>query len=183
MTQYVSPVARPSAYPTELERQLTLSDGRTVSVRPVVPADSAQLVLEMEGADPDTIYQRFFRHPVHLDPATLDRMTRLDYRDRLALAVFADDGAGVAIARYETSEPGVAEVAVVVQPEWRRAGIATTLLRMLEEAAIERGITRFTAVYLPANQPIISRLTHLGFTIGDIEGGLGTASKELVAAG
>ena len=128
-------MTRPAAYPSDLEVQLPLEDGRTVLVRPVVPDDAPMLVRQLEHADPDTIYQRFFRYPVHLDAETLDHMTRLDYHDRLALAAFAADGEGVAIARYEIIEPGLAEVAVVVQPEWRLLGLGTALLEMLEGAA------------------------------------------------
>ena len=179
MNQYVSPVTRPAAYPSELETRLALKDGHAVSVRPVVPDDAPMLVRQLERADPDTIYQRFFRYPVHLDAGQLDHMTRLDYHERLALAVFADDGEGVAIARYESIEPGVAEVAVVVQPEWRRLGLGTRLLELLESAAIERGIDRFTALYLPDNHQIVSLLERVGFTPGAIDGGLGTASKDL----
>lgn len=179
MSEYVSPSTRPAAYPSDLEVQLPLEDGRTVLVRPVVPDDAPMLVRQLEHADPDTIYQRFFRYPVHLDAETLDHMTRLDYHDRMALAAFAADGEGVAIARYEIIEPGLAEVAVVVQPEWRLLGLGTALLEMLEGAALERGITRFTAIFLPDNRQIASLLERVGFSSGGIDGGLGTASKDL----
>ncbi|MDQ3781389.1 MAG: GNAT family N-acetyltransferase [Actinomycetota bacterium] len=177
-----SPADRPAGYPAELELPLNLKDGRGVNIRPVVPDDAGRLGEEVERADADTIYQRFFRNPVRLDAATLDHLTRLDYRERLAVAAFSADGEGVAIARYETVEPGCAEVAIVVKPEWRRAGLGSALLDLLERAAIARGVTRFMAVYLPANERIVALLGSVGFTIDGVAGGLGQASKQLVDA-
>ncbi len=136
---------------------------------------------QMGRADPDTIYQRFFRYPVQLDPATVDRLTRLDYQGRLALAAFTPEGEGIAIARYEATDPGSAEVAVVVLPEWRRVGLGTALLDRIESAARARGITRLDAVYLPDNERIVSLLERVGYTPQGIDGGLGTATKDLTA--
>lgn len=178
----VTPEDKPPGYPAELELALTLRDGRVVFARPLVPGDAPRLASEVERADPDTIYQRFFRNPVHLDAATLDHMTRLDYEERLAVAAFTADGEGVAIARYETVEPGTAEVAIVVKPDWRRAGLGAALLDLMERAAIARGVTRFIAVYLPANQRIVALLGSVGFAIDGVVGGLGQASKQLVEA-
>ncbi|MBA2336852.1 MAG: GNAT family N-acetyltransferase [Acidimicrobiia bacterium] len=182
MNMHVSPATRPVGYPTELELQLTLADGRGVSVRPMVPDDASLLSLELERADADTIYQRFFRNPVRFDAATLEHMTHLDYRERLAVAAFTANDEGVAIARYETVEPGDAEVAIVVKPDWRRAGLGRALLDLLERAAIARGVTRFIAVYLPANERIVALLGSVGFAIDGMVGGLGQASKQLVDA-
>ncbi len=174
-----SPEVRPPSYPIDLERHLTLADGRRVFVRPVIPEDASMIVTELERADPETVYQRFFRVPVRLDPPQLTRLTHLDYRDRLALAAFADDGSGVAITRYETIEPGVAEVAVVVNSDWRGAGLGTSLLDLLERAAADRGVHRLTAVFLPGNDRVASLLERRGFALGPLDGGLGTAEKLL----
>ena len=63
-------------------------------------------------------------------------------------------GESVAVARYEPVDDGVAEVAVVVDPGWRRIGVATALVEMLAEAALERDIHSFGASYLADNQPV-----------------------------
>ena len=41
----------PTGYPTELERQVTLDDGRVVFVRPIVPGDIDGLRAAIAGAD------------------------------------------------------------------------------------------------------------------------------------
>lgn len=42
-------------------------------------------------------------------------------------------------------------------PGWRRVGLGTQLLNLLGRAAIQRGIRRFTAIYLAQNEAV-SRL-------------------------
>jgi GNAT superfamily N-acetyltransferase len=178
-----APSRRPAGYPAEFEQWIEVADGRTVFARPIVPDDAPMLQREIETADPETIYQRFFRAPVRLDAAQLDRLCRLDYGARFALAAFSTDGEGVAIVRYESTEPGVAEVAVVVQNEWRGLGLGTALLASLEEAAVERGIRRFTAYYLPDNAAIEALLSDRGFTTGICDGEVSFAEKDLSPEG
>lgn len=179
MTTPFQPLAKlPAGYPKDFERWFTLCDDREVWIRPVVPEDSALLAKEIEIADMDTLYQRFFNPTVRLDTATLHYLTELDYRRRLALAAFGD-GEGVGIARYEPAENGVAEVAVVVKPQWRRVGLATELFRLLEEAAAERGFHTLTAFYLADNHAIERVLDKRGFGERKIDGGIAGVTKHI----
>ena len=65
---------------------------------------------------------------------------------------------GVAIAQYEPAGDGVAEIAIVVAPAWRRAGLAGVLVQLLAEAAADRGIHTFIASYLAENRPVAALL-------------------------
>jgi len=82
---------------------------------------------------------------------------------RFALAA-ADEmtGRGAAIARYESLGDGVAEIAVVVDPGWRRVGLATALIEMLAGATLDCGIHTFSATYLAQNRPVAALLAHAG---------------------
>lgn len=140
-----------------------LGDGRAVSVDLLTPADAAELGSAIEHADPETLYRRFCGTPPRVTPKLLRRLTELDYELRYALVARAPDGHGVAVARYEaTAEPGVADVAVVVDPAWRRAGLATALVRMLAEAAVAHGFHAFTVTYLAGNVPVAELLDEAG---------------------
>jgi len=62
---------------------------------------------------------------------------------------------GVAIARYESAgQDGTADVTIAVTPAWRHVGLAAELLRVLAQAASERGIHTFTGMYLADNRPV-----------------------------
>ncbi len=168
----------PEGYPFDYERRLTLKDGRHIYVRPVVPGDAVLLASAVEQADPDTLYHRFFNPAIRLDKKRLRFLTEVDFEDRFALVAFAD-GEGVAIARFEPAGEGIAEVAVVVRPNWRKAGLATKLFHLLEEAAIERGLSTFEAFYLPDNHAIERVLEKRGFGDVSVESGVARVTKQL----
>ena len=158
--QPVPEAVRPGRPPEDFRRTLRLRDGRAARVDPLTPADAPELAEAIRNADPETLYRRFCGAPPRVTPRLLRHLTKLDYVRRFALA--ARDpatGRGIAVARYEaTEQPGVADVAVVVDPAWRRVGLATALVRMLAEAAVTSGIHRFTATYLASNQAVTELL-------------------------
>lgn len=154
---------RPPRYPAEFERTVRLQDGRTVAVRPIVPDDAAELATALATADPVTLRRRFLGAPPRVTPALLKRLTVVDYTRRFALVAFdPDTGRGIAVARYEWLADGIAEVAVVVDPAWRRCGLATALIELLAEAALARGIHEFSASFLAENRPVEGLLAHVG---------------------
>ncbi len=178
MTIISAPLSVPPGYPRQFEERASLRDGRSVFIRPVVPTDAAALEFELEHADPETLFNRFFRSSIRVDNELLTHLTVLDYDRRFALAAFAE--AGVAIARYEgTPGSDVAEVAVAVKPEWRRVGLATILLRRLEQAAGERGINRFRADFLAESEAARALIASAGFETPIYELGVGSVERDL----
>ena len=146
----------PADYPQKYRRLVTLRDGRGVLIRPILPSDAPALAEAIESADADTIRRRYLgRHP-QVTPELLDYLTTVDYTSRFALvAVEPASQRGVAIARYEPADQdGTAEVAIAVAPGWRDAGLAGELLRLLAQAASERGMHTFTGTYLADNSPV-----------------------------
>ncbi|HSP39309.1 MAG TPA: GNAT family N-acetyltransferase [Frankiaceae bacterium] len=151
----VAPSSRPPGYPTAYEQWVELDDGRRVFLRPVVPADAAELGEAIRSADPETLHLRFLGGPPRVTPALLDHLTRVDYVRHFALVARAEDGQGVAIARYVADrDGGSAEVAVAVLPGWRHVRVATSLVRALATRALECGIADFTASFVPENRPV-----------------------------
>ncbi|MEA2023401.1 MAG: GNAT family protein [Actinomycetota bacterium] len=170
----------PIGYPRELEGHFELSDGRKVQIRPILPKDVDDLAEAIAHADSQTLLHRFFTAAPHLSEKQIHYLAEVDYRRRLALVAADIDGRGVAVARYEChSDSTVAEVAVVVAPEWRSGGLATEMLRRLEAPARENGFTELDAVYLPENHPIARVFEHLGYSDQRIEDGLARVSKNL----
>jgi GNAT superfamily N-acetyltransferase len=153
----------PPGYPRECEREATLRDGRHVLIRPILPSDAPELAEAIETADPDTLRRRFLGGPPRVTPALLAHLTVVDYVQRFALvAIDAVTGRGVAVARYEPAGEGVADIAVVVRPDWRRVGLGTVLIRCLAKAAAERGIHTFSASYLAENPPVAALVEDAG---------------------
>ena len=146
----------PPGYPQEYQRVVTLRDGRDVLIRPILPSDAPALAEAIRSADADTIRRRYLGGHPQVTPELLAHLTTIDYGSRFALVAVEPVGLrGVAIARYEPAEQdGTAELAIVVSPGWRHAGLATELIRMLARAASERGIHTFTGTYFADNRPV-----------------------------
>lgn len=140
-----------------------LADGREVWLTPVTPADRDELAEALRHADLDTLFHRFCGAPPPVTPALLAHLTDLDQVRRCAIAARDGAGRGVAIARYEaTSVPGTAEVAVVVTPPWRRAGLATAMVRRLADTARANGFRWFSAMHLAGHEPVARMLRSAG---------------------
>ena len=73
------------------------------------------------------------------------------------------------------TEPGTANVAIVIADEWQRKGIAKRLFGMLIEAARARGLTRLEGEVLAENLPACGLVSGFGFTLSQSE-----SSPELV---
>ena len=153
----------PPGYPRECEQEVTLRDGRRVLIRPILPSDAPELAEAIKTADPGTLRRRFLGGSPRVTPALLAHLTVVDYMQRFALvAIDMITGSGVAVARYEPAGEGVADIAVVVRPAWRRVGLGTALILCLAKAAAERGIHTFSASYLAENAPVAALVEDAG---------------------
>lgn len=146
---------RPAGYPASYERTVVLSDGRRAHLRPVVPEDVEELAAAIARSDRETLRRRFLGGSPPHSPADLERLVRVDYRRRFALAAFDDDGTGIGIARYEgeKSWPAV-ELAVAVDPAWRGVGLGGELVTRVARRAAEMGARSLTADFYNDNREV-----------------------------
>lgn len=127
---------------------------RTVTQRPIRPDDAERLARLFARLSPTSRYRRFFSPVTTLPRGALHRLAIVDHDRREAIvAVHGDEIVGV--ASYEGStvddDATTAEVAVLVDDEWQRAGIARFLLDRLASEARRHGIDTFTATVLADN--------------------------------
>lgn len=151
-----------TAYPAELEREITLRDGARLRLRPIRSDDQDRLIAFHDRLSRQTAYQRFFSVMRRLPPDWAHWLANVDYQRRLALlAEHGEAGAPelVGVARYEsTDQQDTAEIAFVIQDDWQNRGLGTILLDALLAAAEARGIRRFRAYVLAGNARMIDLL-------------------------
>lgn len=151
-------------YPDRWESDVVLSDGGTMSVRPIRPSDAERIVQFHERQSPESIYFRFFSPRPVLSERDVERFTQVDYVDRMAfIGLIGEDLVGV--ARYDRHRArSDAEVAFFIDDRHHGRGMATVLLEYLAAAAREVGISGFTASVLPHNRKMLGVFTQAGFT-------------------
>jgi GNAT superfamily N-acetyltransferase len=147
-------------YPKKYEMDECFNKELKVHFRPIQPTDERGLKELFYSHTPSTIYQRYFADLKHLPYETVQRMVTLDYRDAMAIVGEIPSKKRrrlIAVGRYYR-DPATnwAEVAVVVQEDFRRHNIATFLLQRLAKIAEEQGIIGFTADVLPENSAMLN---------------------------
>jgi acyl-CoA synthetase (NDP forming)/GNAT superfamily N-acetyltransferase len=149
---------------TEWEADAVLADGGTVHIRPI-RADDGPRILDFHGRQsPQSIYFRYFTPHPRLSDDEVERLTHVDYVDRMAFVALRDD-VMVGVARYDRLPTrSEAEVAFFVDDRHQGRGMATLLLEYLAEAARRTGITGFTATVLPSNSRMVGVFRSAGFT-------------------
>jgi acetyltransferase len=156
-------------YPTRLIDRWTLEDGRVVTLRPVLPQDAALTQALVRQMSPESRANRYLVGLAELPPALLARFTCVDYRQHMALVaetVVYGREILVGEARYAVESDGVsADFAIAVADDWHQAGIGSRLLRMLEHAARDAGIARFTGDVLGTNRKALDFMRQRGFSV------------------
>ncbi|MFJ2930479.1 GNAT family N-acetyltransferase [Streptomyces massasporeus] len=159
-------------YPAHWEADVVLRDGGTARIRPITVDDADRLVSFYEQVSDESKYYRFFAPYPRLSAKDVHRFTHHDFVDRVGLAATVG-GEFIATVRYDRIGPDgtpasapadEAEVAFLVQDAHQGRGVASALLEHIGAVARERGIRRFAAEVLPANNKMIKVFTDAGYT-------------------
>ncbi|GLF99645.1 bifunctional acetate--CoA ligase family protein/GNAT family N-acetyltransferase [Streptomyces yaizuensis] len=159
-------------YPDHWEADVVLRDGGTARIRPLTPDDADRLVSFYEQVSDESKYYRFFAPYPRLTAKDVHRFTHHDYVDRVGLAATVG-GEIIATVRYDridgrglpASAPAdEAEVAFLVQDAHQGRGVASALMEHIAAVARERGVRRFAAEVLPANNKMIKVFRDAGYT-------------------
>ncbi|GAB3481529.1 bifunctional GNAT family N-acetyltransferase/acetate--CoA ligase family protein [Amycolatopsis cihanbeyliensis] len=155
----------PYDYPRRWEADVLLSDGGTVHLRPIVPADAEAIVALHGRLSERTRYLRYFGAYPRIPQRDLDRFTTVDHHDRTAFVALLGDEI-VAVGRYERLEEGdSAEVAFLVDDAHQGRGLGSILLEHLAAAASERGLRRFVAEVLAENSQMVRVFRDAGYQV------------------
>jgi acyl-CoA hydrolase/RimJ/RimL family protein N-acetyltransferase len=137
----------------------TLSNGKTVEFRPLLPSDEFEFRNFFYSLKEETIYMRFFyKMKLFSHEVAQQQWASVDYHKNVSIIGLAQKGGHqeiIAIASYADDGTGRAEVAFVVREDFQGMGLASHMLPQLEAIAIENGFTGFTATVLKENAAML----------------------------
>lgn len=154
-----------SAYPADLERDVTLRDGGTIHLRPIHPDDVERLQAFHGRLSRDSIFFRFFSPLPVLTDERAAYFTTVDFDRRLAIVAVereGDDEQIVGVIRYDRAGDDSAEFAVIVEDRYQHHGIGWTLFWALVDAARARGVQALTGDILAENRRMLNLLRESG---------------------
>jgi RimJ/RimL family protein N-acetyltransferase len=147
----------------------TLKNGAAVTVRAIRPSDKAKVAEAFARLAPESVYTRFFQAKSSLSDQELTAATEVDFENVVALVVtIASAGAETIIggARYFVIDPAgsprSAEVAFLVEEDFRGQGLAGRILKHLASIAREKGVDQFEAEVLPQNKAMLAVFARSG---------------------
>ncbi|MEZ0090936.1 GNAT family N-acetyltransferase [Streptacidiphilus sp. EB129] len=152
--------------------QALLSDGTTVTIRPLRPEDhDAVFDLHANQLSADNQRMRFFAMSKRAPALTADRLCARPREGFLALGAVSAPGLpeerllGVVEYDVDDQRPAVAEIAVAVADDWHHRGVATLLIEHLVHAARADGVRIFEADALAENTRMHKVFTALGLRV------------------
>ncbi len=136
-----------------------LKNGRLVEFRPLLPSDEFAYRNFFYSLQEKSIYYRFFhKMKVFSHEVAQRHWSSVDYRKNMSVIGLVQQGGHkeiMAIGSYAQAEAGLAEVAFVVREDFQGMGVASYLLKVLEQIAAENDYTGFTAAVLAENAAML----------------------------
>ncbi|NNF67613.1 MAG: GNAT family N-acetyltransferase [Gammaproteobacteria bacterium] len=153
---------------TEADGDLvTLANGRRLAVREIRNSDRPALEEAFGKLTSASRRARFHAAKTHLTEEELRFLTECDGQNHYAVVAGYRDEAtgtmqGVGVARFLRTEdnPDIAEIAITVVDDWQGSGVGGLLLERLIDAAAERDIKVFRALFLDSNSKMKNLIAH-----------------------
>lgn len=154
------PIAEDLIFIEEYKSRITLKNGRSMLVRPLLPSDEIAYRNFFYSLQKETIFMRFF-HMVAIFSRKMaqDHWASMDYRKTISLIGIVQDRGNqeiVAIGTYAAIDKKWAEVAFVVREDYHGQGIAGYLMQQLVKVAAANGFSGFYATMLAENKAMLA---------------------------
>ena len=149
-----------SPYPSSLEEELALPDGRRFLLRPVRPEDEPAFQGLFAKLSPEDIRMRFFAPKKALSHPLAARLTQIDYDREMAL-VLAEPGvpgrSDVFGVVHITADPDGerAEFAIMLRSDMAGLGFGPLLMRRMIDYARDKGLQEIVGDVLRENRPML----------------------------
>jgi RimJ/RimL family protein N-acetyltransferase len=160
-------LAQPPVEQSAGEGPIKLTDGAEITVRPLTSIYREAVRDLHDRCSPEARRFRYFTAMPTLPPRLFDRLCD---RSRGYSLVAGNDGQVVGLTTlFFTADPGVAEMAFLVEDRWQGRGLGLVLARKLVGEARDRGYAEVKATMLSDNVRMRRLMIALGATLGYTE--------------
>ena len=166
--------------------EVQLRSGDPVWIRQIRTTDAAELQRAFALMSEESQYRRFLTGTPRLTNSQAAYFTSVDHVEHEAYVAHSptDETYIIGVARFirYPSDPDTAELAITVADSWHNRGLATALVRVLSERAIEVGVKRFHAEMMADNEAVLTLLRSAGLAGETVSGEMASGYIELVPA-
>ena len=154
------------AYPVEEENDVTVKDGRTVSIRPSKASDVQGLQDLFYSLPPQDVLTRFFAKISALPYKEAQHLCNVDYENEMAFVAVEGERenetiVGSACFFVDQSE-NLGEVAYMIRNDWQSVGLGSLLQEAMTAYARKLGLRGFKADILAENTKMIRLFQKVG---------------------
>lgn len=162
-------------YQSEIRESHTFKNNLEVRFRAIRPSDEEQMRRLFYRFSDESVYYRYFTRIKSMPHSKMQTYVNVDYSHVLSIVGLigpAGKGQIIAEARYvKHKDKPFGDIAFVVDEEYKGAGIATYMYRLLTRLAKERGLQGFTANVLARNTAMMKVFEKEGKIKAKMEGG------------
>jgi RimJ/RimL family protein N-acetyltransferase len=147
----------------------TLTDGRCLLTRPLLPQDAALYPEFIANVTQDDLRLRFFAAIKELSDERISELTRIDYSRAMAfIAIDEADGKMLGVVRLHLDDDGKGgEYAVIVRSSLKGHGLGWMLMQRMIDYARMTGLKNVHGQVLAENTTMLQMCAELGFDIRD----------------
>jgi acyl-CoA hydrolase/RimJ/RimL family protein N-acetyltransferase len=154
------------AYPVEEEKDVTLKDGQTVSIRPARASDVHGLQDLFYSLPPQDILTRFFAKISALPYKEAQHLCNVDYENEMAFVAVSGERENETIigscCYFVDHSENLGEVAYMIRHEWQSHGLGSLLQETMTAYARKMGLRGFKADILSENTKMIRLFQKVG---------------------
>ncbi|MFG1361226.1 bifunctional acetate--CoA ligase family protein/GNAT family N-acetyltransferase [Xanthobacter pseudotagetidis] len=151
-------------YPSNQQKEIVLTDGQVLALRPIRPEDEPGLVDVVRRSDPQDVRMRFLGSVKDFPHLMAARLSQIDYDREMAYVAIESSGEICGVVRIIADPDNEeAEYAIMVRSDMKGRGLGYRLMTEILDHARKRGLKRVFGDVMRENLPMLHMAEDLGF--------------------
>ncbi|MEH0688205.1 bifunctional acetate--CoA ligase family protein/GNAT family N-acetyltransferase [Vibrio cholerae] len=156
-------------YPVEYEESITLKNGDSLLLRPILPEDEPLHADFIHNVSKEDLYKRFFTDVGEFNHEALANLTQIDYDREMAFVAVREEqgqpqiiGVSRALINHDNTD---AEFAILIRSDLKGIGLGKVLMKKIIDYCRHKGTKQMSGMTMPTNRGMLMLAQKLGFTL------------------